>query len=72
MCFTTKRGAIKACEEILGEVNSHPYLGVVLDNKIRWSPHIEVISSSANYVLTQSVERHGVHHTCETKAPKCL
>ena len=33
------------------EVNSHPYLGVGLDNKMRWSPPIEVISSRTNDVL---------------------
>ena len=36
---------------MLEEVESHPYLGVVLDNKMRWSPHIGVITSRANNVL---------------------
>ena len=55
MCFTTKRDPPKweyvSCGKILEEVDSHPYLGVVLDNKMSWSPHIEVISSRANNVL---------------------
>ncbi|XP_073240461.1 gamma-aminobutyric acid receptor subunit beta-1-like [Porites lutea] len=55
MCFTTKRDPPKReyvfCGQILEEVESHPYLGVVLDNKMRWSPHIETITSRANKVL---------------------
>ena len=51
MCFTTKKDPPKReyvfCGEILEEVDSHPYLGVVLDNKIRWSQPIEVMSSRA-------------------------
>ena len=39
------------CGEILEEVESHRYLGVVLDNKMRWSPHHETITSRANKVL---------------------
>lgn len=38
------------CGKILEEVESHPYLEVVLHNKIRWSPHIETITSSTNNV----------------------
>ena len=55
MCFTTKKDTPKreytVGGEILEEVNSHPYPGVVLDKKMRWSPRIEVISSRANIVL---------------------
>ena len=55
MCSTTKRYQPKReyvfCGEILEEVVSHPYVGVGLGNKMRWSPHIEVISSRANNVL---------------------
>ena len=36
---------------ILEGVESHPYLGVVLDKKMRWSPHIKIITSMANNVL---------------------
>ena len=55
MCFPTRRDPPKReyvfCGEILEEVESHPYLGVMLDNKMRWSPHIEIITSRANDVL---------------------
>ena len=55
ICFSTKRDPLKReyvfCGEIQEEVDSHPYLGVALDNKMTWSPHIEVISSRANNVL---------------------
>ena len=54
-CFTTRRVPPKReyvfCGEILEEVESFPYLGVMLDNKMRWSPHIEIITSRANKVL---------------------
>ena len=39
---------------MLEEVESHPYLGVVLDNKMRWSPYIGVITSRANNVYDYS------------------
>ena len=39
------------CGEILEEVERHPYLGVMLDNKMRWSPHVEIITSKAKKVL---------------------
>ena len=55
MCFTTKKDTPKreytVCGEFLEEVDSHPYLGVVLYKKMRWSPPIEVISPRANKVL---------------------
>ena len=39
MCFTTRRDPPKReyvfCGQILEEVESHPYLGVVLDKKMR-------------------------------------
>ena len=53
--FTTKRDPQKGeyifCGEILEEVESHPYLGVVFDNEWDGSPHIEVITSTWNNVL---------------------
>lgn len=55
MCFSTKRDPPKReyvfCGEILEQVKSHPYLGVMLDSKMRWSPHIDKITSKANSVL---------------------
>ena len=55
MCLTTRRDPPKweyvFCQEIPEEVESYPYLGVVLDNKMRWSPHIETITSRANKAL---------------------
>ena len=55
MCFITRRDPPKReyvfHGEILEEVDCHLYLGVVLDNKMRWSPHIETITSRANNVL---------------------
>ena len=54
-CFTTRRVPPKReyvfCGEILEEVESFPYLRVMLDNKMRWSPHIETVTSRANKVL---------------------
>ena len=38
--------ALVFCGKVLGEVESHPYLGVALDNKMRRSLHIEVIISN--------------------------
>ena len=55
MCFTTRRDPPKReyvfCGEIPEEVERHPYLGVMLDNKRRWSPHVETITSKAKKVL---------------------
>ena len=55
MCFSTKRNPPKReyvfCGQILEQVESHPYLGVVLDQKMRWSPHIRSVTSKANSVL---------------------
>ena len=55
MCFTTRRDPPKRehvfCGEILEEVERHPYLGVTLDNKMRWSPHVKTITSKANKIL---------------------
>ena len=43
------------CGEILEEVQSHPYLGIVLDQKMRWSLHITNITSKANRLLGSNV-----------------
>ena len=55
MCFTTRRDPPKReyvfCGEILEEVERHPFLGVMLDNKMRWSPHVKTITSKANKIL---------------------
>ena len=55
ICLTTKRDPPRReyvfCAEMLEEVEPHPYLGVVLDNKMRWSPYNGVITSRANNVL---------------------
>ena len=55
MCITTKRNPIKReyvfCGVVLEEVKSHPYLGVLLDHKMRWSPHISNTTCKANKVL---------------------
>ena len=43
ICFASKRDPPKQeyvfCGKILEEVESHPYLGVALDDKMRWSLH---------------------------------
>ena len=55
MYFTTKKDTPKreytVRGEILEEVDSHPFLGLVRYKKMRWSPPIEVISPRANKVL---------------------
>lgn len=56
MCITTKRNPPPKREyvfygEIIEEVESHLYLGIVLDQKMRWSPHITNITTKANRVL---------------------
>ena len=55
MCITTRRDPPKReyvfCGEILEEVERHPYLGVMLDNKMRWSPHVETITFIASKVM---------------------
>ena len=60
-------------EKFLEEVESHPYLGVALDNKMRRSLHIEVIISGVNNAeLSKVSKRNRVHRTYETKAPVYL
>ena len=39
------------CNQQLTNVNSHPYLGVEIDNKLRWDKHINNISNKASSVL---------------------
>ena len=55
MCITTKKNVIKKryvfCGQIL-EVNNHPYLAVLFDNKMKWSSHISNISHRANGILS--------------------
>ena len=41
----------KLCNQILKQVESHPYLGVEIDNKLRWDKHISNITTKANRVL---------------------
>ena len=61
MFFSTRRDPPKReyvfCGDILEEVKSHPYLGVMLDNKMRWSPHIEMIISMANKNVLGLIKR---------------
>ncbi|CAB4025778.1 Hypothetical predicted protein, partial [Paramuricea clavata] len=55
MCITTKKNIIKKqymfCGQILEEVEDHPYLGVMFDNKMKWSSHISNTTRKANVVL---------------------
>ena len=55
MCITTKKNTIKKqymfCGQVLEEVKNHPYLGVMFDNKMKWSSHISNITRKANVVL---------------------
>ena len=39
------------CNQPLLQVNSHPYLGVEIDDNLRWNKHIDNISNKANRVL---------------------
>ncbi|XP_072051514.1 uncharacterized protein [Amphiura filiformis] len=39
------------CGETLKEVDSHPYLGVELDSKLRWNVHYNKTTAKANRVL---------------------
>ncbi|CAB3989347.1 vascular endothelial growth factor receptor 2-like, partial [Paramuricea clavata] len=55
MCITTKKNIIKKqymfCGQILEEVENHPYLGVMFDNKMKWSSHISNTTRKANVIL---------------------
>ena len=39
------------CGQVLEEVKNHPYLGIMFDNKMKWSSHISNITRKANVVL---------------------
>ena len=39
------------CGQPLQEVSSYPYLGVEIDNKLRWDTHFKKLTSKANKVL---------------------
>lgn len=39
------------CGQVLDNVDSHPYLGVQLDSKLRWKEHNENTTSKANKIL---------------------
>ena len=55
ICFSTKRDppkkVYKLCGVILEEVQSIPYLGLTLDKKLKWSNHIQNITTNANRTL---------------------
>ena len=48
-CF--KSPVYTLCNQPLKHVNSHPYLGVEIDNKLRWDKHIHNITKKANSIL---------------------
>ena len=39
------------CNKILENVSNHPYLGVEIDNKLRWDKHINKVTKKANSIL---------------------
>ena len=39
------------CGQLLQEVTSHPYLGVEIDNKLRWNNHYQKLKAKASKVL---------------------
>ena len=39
------------CGHTLDQVKNNPYLGVILNEKLKWQPHVEKISKKANSVL---------------------
>ena len=45
------------CGEPLQEVTSHPYLGVEIDNKLRWDVHYKKMTAKANKVFPQGKPR---------------
>ena len=55
MCISLKREPpfrrYTFCSRLLDCVDSHPYLGVQLDNKLRWKEHIQIVTSKANKML---------------------
>ena len=55
ICFSIKRDppkkVYKLCGVILEEVQSIPYLGLTLDKKLKWSNHIQNITTNANRTL---------------------
>lgn len=55
MCITTKKNIIKKqymfCRQVLEEVEKYPYLGVMFDEKMKWSSHISYVTQKANVIL---------------------
>ena len=55
ICFSTKRDPPKKVYKLYGaileEVQSIPYLGLTLDKKLKWSNHIQNITTNANRTL---------------------
>ena len=55
MCISTQSHPLHMpytfCNTILSYVDTHPYLGVTLDSKLRWNQHIHIITSKAMQIL---------------------
>ena len=55
MCISLKKDpphrTYMFCNTALAYVDTHPYLGVTLDKKLRWNHHIHEISSKATKIL---------------------
>ena len=43
------------CGKFLENVKSHPYLGVEIDNRLRWKDHVNQISNATNRTLDSEV-----------------
>ena len=69
MWFSMKRictaalPAVSVNNTVLKNVNHQKYLGIIFDDKLQWSPHIDKICKSMSYYLYMI----GSHRTSLTK-----
>ena len=52
MKISNKKDPPAFCGQPLQEVSTHPYLGVEIDNKLRWDVQYKKLTGKANRVLS--------------------